>query len=99
MSSFLGVVQDFTQITLGGQVAAKLSSYIENNKTLLTLSEVSEISSLVSMFKAREKQELTVHSQTNVAEQREETSEKNANFKKELEKQKDKAKEIMNNHG
>lgn len=98
MSSFSDILQDFTQITLGGQVASKLSSYIEANKSLLTVSEIADISSLTSMFKAREKQELTVHSQTNIAEQREETAERNENFKKELERQKDKAKELMNSH-
>lgn len=99
MSTFSGIVQDFTQITLGGQVASKLFSYIENNKSLLTISEISDISSLVNMFKAREKQELTVHSQINVAEQREETLGRNEEFKRELEGQKDKAKELANKYG
>ena len=94
MGSFSNIVSDFTQITLGGQVASKLSSFIENYKDQLTLSEIADISSLLSIFKAREKQELTVHNQTNVAEQREATKESNRQFIEELRKQQDKAKEL-----
>ena len=100
MSSFSSILKDFTQITLGGQVAAKLSSFVENNKAYLTIAEISDISSLTNMYKAREKQELTVHSQTNVAEQREEIKEKNEKFINEkLKKQQEKAKELQQSHG
>jgi len=99
MGSFTNIIKDFTQITLGGQVAAKLSSFIDTNKMSLTLAEIADISSLTSMFKAREKQELTMHSQTNVAEQREESKETNEEFKLELKHQQDKAKELMGKYG
>lgn len=99
MSSFSSIIKDFTQITLGGQVAAALSSFIEKSKDSLTIAEIADISSLTSMYKAREKQELTMHSQTNVAEQREESKETNEKFKLELKHQQDKAKELMGKYG
>lgn len=100
MNSFSSILKDFTQITLGGQVAAKLSSFVENNKEYLTIAEISDIASLTNMYKAREKQELTVHSQTNIAEQREETKEKNEKFVNEkLKRQQEKAKELQQNYG
>ena len=99
MSSFTSIIKDFTQITLGGQVAAKLSSFVESNKAYLTVAEIADISSLTNMYKAREKQELTVHSQTNVAEQREEIKEKNEKLINEkLKKQREKAKELQQSY-
>ena len=63
------------------------------------MAEIADISSLTNMYKAREKQELTVHSQTNVAEQREEIKEKNEKLINEkLKKQREKAKELQQSY-
>ena len=100
MDAFINIIKDYTQITLGGQVASALSSFIEKNKEMLTISEIADISALSSIYKAREKQELITHSQTNVAEQREESKEKSEKFiNEQLKMQQKKIKELQQNYG